>query len=498
MKTAIVIGAGLGGLFTGAILSKEGVRVTVLEKNKTIGGGLQTFRRFGEVFDTGMHIVGGMERDGNVFRICQYLGIADRVSLRSVDLTCSNTLYFAEDKVTYILRNGKRGFVDSLSTYFPEERNHIEAYVNAMFDIADGIDLYNLRPSKEIFSLPSDSSLMPANEFIAKYVTDRRLRSILGYINPFYGGRGGVTPAYIHALISVLYINGTQRFVDGSSRFAGLLASVITDNGGCVIADDGVEWVEINDRQVDFVRTKSGRRYVGDYYISAIHPCTLFRLTSEQSFPKSYRERLDTIPNSYSVFSLYMKMKEGAFPYINHCEYYMTRYDDIWSFGDKDKSWPLGFMMMTPPVSGQGRYSRKVLVNAPMVFDEVRRWESTIVGHRGDDYVQWKREKTRLLLDKIEEIHPGFSEAVDKVNASSPLTIRDFCGVKEGAISGFSKDCMNMALSHVPVVTKVKNLLLTGQNNQLHGFCGVPLTAINTCEAILGQNYIINRINSCN
>ena len=39
MKVCI-IGAGLGGLFTGAILAKEGFEVTVLEKNATIGGGL--------------------------------------------------------------------------------------------------------------------------------------------------------------------------------------------------------------------------------------------------------------------------------------------------------------------------------------------------------------------------------------------------------------------------------------------------------------------------
>lgn len=38
MRTAVIIGGGLGGLFTGAILAKEGFQVIVLEKNKTIGG----------------------------------------------------------------------------------------------------------------------------------------------------------------------------------------------------------------------------------------------------------------------------------------------------------------------------------------------------------------------------------------------------------------------------------------------------------------------------
>ena len=42
-KRVVVIGGGLGGLFTGAILAKEGLQVTVLEKNINIGGGLQTF-----------------------------------------------------------------------------------------------------------------------------------------------------------------------------------------------------------------------------------------------------------------------------------------------------------------------------------------------------------------------------------------------------------------------------------------------------------------------
>ena len=53
MRTAVIIGGGLGGLFTGAILSKEGFKVTVLEKNTTVGGGLQNFKRFGLKFDTG-------------------------------------------------------------------------------------------------------------------------------------------------------------------------------------------------------------------------------------------------------------------------------------------------------------------------------------------------------------------------------------------------------------------------------------------------------------
>ena len=214
----------------------------------------------------------------------------------------------------------------------------------------------------------------------------------------------------------------------------------------------------------------------------------------EKAFPKAYRSRLNAIPNSYSAFSLYIKLKENTFPYINHSEYYMTKYSEIWKFGEKHDSWPLGFLMMTPPEEHQGSFATKVLVIAPMLYSEVELWEKTTVGHRGDAYEEWKKEKAQKILAYVEEIHPGFKDCIEKMKTASPLTIRDFYGVKEGALSGFSKDYKNMLLSQVPVVTKVDNLLLTGQNNNLHGFCGVPLTAINTVEAMLGKNVILNHI----
>ena len=152
---------------------------------------------------------------------------------------------------------------------------------------------------------------------------------------------------------------------------------------------------------------------------------------------------------------------------------------------------------MTPPDEDQGPYAKKIIITAPMNYQMASKWEDTRVGHRGESYEQWKAEMTRLLLDMTEEMHPGFRQCISDINTASPLTIRDFFGVKDGSLCGFSKDYKNIALSQIPVVTKVDNLLLTGQNNNLHGFSGVPLTAINTCEAILGINHIINKIHSC-
>ena len=163
---------------------------------------------------------------------------------------------------------------------------------------------------------------------------------------------------------------------------------------------------------------------------------------------------------------------------------YVESYDSVWK--PKDSA----FLYMTPPEIEQGEFSQKMIIAAPTEWQEAERWAGTTIGHRSEDYKAWKQTKAEALLAKMEEMFPHFKDCIEAVNTASPLTIRDYYGVKEGAMFGYAKDYKNMALSQVPVATKITNLLLTGQCVNLHGFCGVPLTAINTCEAILGQNVI--------
>ena len=142
-ETVVIIGGGLGGLFTGALLAKEGFKVTILEKNATAGGGLQNFKRFGMKFDTGMHVIGGMRPGGNIYRICQYLGIAEKVQLMNVDDNCADSFDFAEDRTTYQIGKGKEGFINSLVAHFPEEKKNLQAYTDAIFRLTEEVDFFS-------------------------------------------------------------------------------------------------------------------------------------------------------------------------------------------------------------------------------------------------------------------------------------------------------------------------------------------------------------------
>lgn len=497
MNDIVIIGGGLGGLFCGALLSKQGYKVCVLEKNTTIGGGLQTFKRNGFVFDTGMHVLGGFQQGGTLNKICTYLDIMDKLSIRDEDEECFDTITYLSDNKTYKIAKGKDNFIKTLSTYFPNEKNNLINYVNKLYDLTQEVDFFYLRKGSDNIFSHSEQFLWPADKLIDYYIKDDKLRDVLGYMNPMYGGVKGHTPAYVHALINVLYINGASRFNGSSQQLADNLSKTIKDNGGEVYSNCGVKQINVTDRHINYVVTQNDEQFVAKKYISSIHPCSLLQLFSDKkAFPKSYRDRLNEIPNSYSAFSVFIVFKDKTFPYINHTCYYQEDYGMVWKHGEYEKdAWPKGFMYVTPPQKEQDNYAQTMIINCIMSFNQVKQWENTTVGKRGQDYIDWKQKHINLVLDKMEILHKGFRNCVKYVYACSPLTIRDYYNVKQGALYGFRKDCQNIVLSQVPIYTKIDNLLLTGQNINLHGICGVPLTAVNTVEAIVGENKLVEKIN---
>ncbi len=413
-ESIIIIGGGLGGLFTGALLAKEGYSIKVLEKNHIIGGGLQTFQRGKVTFETGMHILGGLRKGGSIHKICSYLGIMDKLALRDVDKDCMDSIHYFSDNKTYRIAEGRDGFVESLAQHFPAEKENLKKYIDALYELTEEVDFFYLRSGEDKLFGHSASFLLPADEFIAQYIQDERLRDILAYMNPMYGGMKGHTPAYIHALINVLYIDGSNRFDNGSLQLANALKEAIEAYGGEIFAGSPVQHIEVVDRKIVYVETKNQERHTADRYISAIHPCALLELVGEGAFPRSYRSRLESIPNTYSAFTVYLKLKEDVFPYINHTCYCLNDYGEAWDFNDCDlENWPHGFMYMTPPVIGQGRYSNKLIITTPMNYELVRKWEDTTANNRGDEYLNWKNQLAEKMINKLQEVHPDLSDAIE-------------------------------------------------------------------------------------
>ena len=486
-KKVLIIGGGLGGLVTGAILSKEGYKITVLEKNAIIGGGLQTFKRNGVDFSTGMHIFGGFNEGGNLKKIFDYLDITEKLHLKPTDENACDVVTVAKDNATYYLPKGKENLINYLSKAFPEEAENIKNYIEKLFELSQEEDLFYIRESspEPNFMLLSEDFLRPYNSLIDKYIHNQKLKNLLGYLSPLFGGKEDMTPAFFNALLSVLHIGGTFQFVGGSQQMANLLKDVIENGGGKVISNEEVVKINVENHSITSVLTKTGNVFKADSYISDVHPDVLLKVISDDAFPAAFKKRIHAIPESTSSFKVYIKFKNTSFHYINHPCYFI----------DNQKDWPNQFMCVTPPITNQGKFAETMIIISPMGFEQVKKWEDTQTGHRGEDYELWKCEMTDKVLSRMEQIYPDFRDSIEFSFASSPLTIRDYYGNKFGSNYGFQKDSNDMMLSQMSVFTKVKNLYLTGQNVNIHGFCGVSLTAIQTAEALVGHNEIVRKIN---
>jgi len=187
-------------------------------------------------------------------------------------------------------------------------------------------------------------------------------------------------------------------------------------------------------------------------------------------------------------------MKENAFPYINK-NYFCYQVMDLWNdFHYTEDIWPGGYMVHFSPVSDNMEYTDAIIVNTIMRWEEVLPWANTKVEKRGEEYMAFKQKKTELVMADLETDFPGINKAVKNIYTSSPLTYRDYTGTWEGSVYGIQKDFNNPLKTLILPRTRLKNLLLTGQNINVHGVVGVTIGAFLTCSEILGKKYLMDKM----
>ncbi|MDR0363416.1 MAG: NAD(P)/FAD-dependent oxidoreductase [Bacteroidales bacterium] len=488
----IIAGSGLGGLVCGYILSKHGYKVLIVEKNAQIGGCLQTFKRDGVKFDTGMHYIGSMEEGQILHRFFKYLNLLNDVELSRLDPSGYDVISINGEVYKYA--SGFENFVEELSKKFPDHKTDIQDYVRRIQKIADASPLYKLQEINDYVFIEVDYIKVGINEFIESCTKNKRLQSVLAGNSPLYAGVKDKTPTYIHALINNLYIQNAFRIVGGSDSIALSLAKSIRSHGGAIKTHAEVEEFLCDDQKVTAVLLKDGTTIEADYFISNIHPQITMDKIKAKQIRKIYRERIANLDNSISNFTLFIKFKKEATPYLNYNFYYYDS-EDVWASNNYDvNAWPQSYLYMHQSVEQNAPFAESAEMIAYMNWDEVRQWENTNVGKRGKDYEAFKAEKAKKMLDKLEESFPGIRDAIESVYTSTPLTYRDYTATKEGSMYGIIRDKNFPTQTLISQKTKLPNLYMTGQNINSHGILGVMIGAMITCSEFLGLNEIVREI----
>lgn len=494
----IVVGSGLGGLACGAIFAKEGKKVLVLERNKQIGGNLQTYARDKVIFDSGVHYVGGLDKGQNLYQIFKYLGIMDKLKLRKLDDDVVDAIVFHDNpKKIYKHAQGYDRYIKNLVTDFPEEEPAIRKYCDELQRVCTKFPLYKLKMGESFEK--NDVLGIDTRTFIESLTTNVRLQNVLGGSNLLYAGESYKTPFYVHALIINSYIESSYRFVDGGSQIARLLTKKIREAGGDVKTHKQVTRLVEQNGKVEFLECEDGTRYFGDIFISNAHPSKTLDLVQSDLIKKAYRNRIKGLSNTISVFSINIVMKKNSFKYLNH-NYYFFGQEDVWTIIENGPDqWPGGFALYFSASSKQNGYAEGVTLLAYMRYEEMEKWKDTFntvldEKSRGEDYERFKKEKAEILINYADQALPGLKVSIASYYVSTPLTVRDYIGSDDGSLYGISKDYRDPLKTFISPRTKIPNLLLTGQNLNMHGVLGVAMSAIVTSAEVFGMEYLLDKI----
>jgi all-trans-retinol 13,14-reductase len=494
----VIVGSGMGGLICADILGREGYTVCVLEKNKQIGGSLQTYVRDKVIFDSGVHYLGGLGEGQNLYQVFKYLGLIDKLKLQKMDEDVFDKILIENDEKEYVFAQGYENFIQHLLKDFPNEEKALRLYCDKIKEVCSKFPLYNLRSGGNVNEKTTILEI-DTKTFIESITADKKLQAVLVGNNMLYVLQKNKTPFYVHAMILNSYIESSWKCIDGGSEIGKFMAKNIREHGGDIRRNAEVEKFVVEDGRVSSVKLKDGSHLYAKHFISNMHPVRTLEMTDSNLIKQAYKSRIKSLENSIGGFVLNIVFKKDSYPYIKN-NFYYHKEGMIWEMAEHNEAnWPLCYAVFFSASSRSGKFAESMTILAYMRYDEVAQWEKTFntvsaVDDRGPEYEAFKKRKAEVLLDCVEEKFPGLKDCIKTYYTATPLSFRDYVGNDDGSLYGIAKDYQNPLKTFISPRTKIPNLFLTGQNLNLHGILGATMSGLVTCTAFLGNENIIEKI----
>lgn len=502
---AIVVGSGIGGLTTAALLSAAGQKVLVLEQHYTAGGFTHAYDRNGYEWDVGVHYIGDVGRHPTMTR-----KLFDFVSGGQLQWAPMDPVYdriFLGDE-HYDLVAGRDEFVAEMSRRFPDERQVIENYLERVMAVAKAMPLITLQkllpgwctPCLNLYKkLRFPDYLNKTTYEVLRELTDNE--QLIAVLTGQWGDNG-MTPKtgsfIIHALIAKHYLYGGYYPVGGASRIAETIIPQIQKTGGEVFTYANVETLLLDGKKVTGVRMSDGTEIHAPAVISNAGVFNTFEklLPESAAYSAGYLRQLRQVTPSMSHQCLYIGLKQTAqelgLPKTNYWLYPSGNYEaDTEAFvRDPQAEIPLvyiSFPSAKDPSFNQ-RYPGRATIElvAPAPYEWFAQWKNETWGKRGDDYEALKQQFSERLLEHLYRHFPQLRGQIDYCELSTPLSTRYFCAYRRGEIYGLDHDPSRFEQDWLRPKTRIKGLYLTGQDIMSCGVAGAMFAGVLCAQSLLG------------
>jgi phytoene dehydrogenase-like protein len=492
----IVIGAGIGGLTSAALLSKAGLSVCVLEKEPRVGGYLAGFRRKHFVFDTAIHWLNQYGPDGILDKLFNAIGTDHPKAIEQQRIRRYKGGHF-----DYLLTNNPDEMRDQLIRDFPEEKKGIERFFIKARQIGRSFKNYNrIFRSEETmnffqkcknkirllqFAIPfipylSFSGEKGLKKGLNRFFKDPRLHRIFTGEQELLGCLIPIGWSYFHDFQSPPK-GGSQVIPQWLQYVIGYYQNTVALQ--CQVKEILVE----KGRSAGLLFEHRGkiRRLNSKYIIAACDIETLYeKMLPPDAVPSGLKKKLgkaDLYSSSITV-SLALDCTAESLGFNEELVHLVDEsqpYQDQ-SGGDPSRS---EISIIAPSLRDKSLAPKNqgtLTLYMPASMDYKNEWETELDASgersRGEAYRQLKKDVAEILIARVEEkLAPGLRKHILFYEVATPVTHWRYTGNKNGTMMGARPGRKNMKNKISHYRTPVKNLILGGHWAELGG--GVPIAA---------------------
>jgi all-trans-retinol 13,14-reductase len=502
---AVVIGSGMGGLTTAALLSALGWKVAVLEQHYTAGGYTHSYERDGYEWDVGLHYVGDMGAPTQPRKIMDFL---TQGRLQWASMGAVYDRFFIGDQV-YDAVAGKRAFRDELVRRFPQEAEAIDRYFALLAQVKRAVPWFSmarmLPPGLGKVVRPLLKRLLPRTlsmttaQVLEGLTADPELRAVLTAQWGDYGLPPSQSSFLIHALVSSHYLHGGYYPVGGSWRIAEAILPQIRAAGGEVFTYARVQQIVVEQGVTRGVLMADGTRIDCPCVVSSAGVFNTFQhlISPAEVHRAGYDTLLRQVKPSAAHLGVYIGLKHTAeelgLPKSNFWVYHEADHDGAVQRFLADPAQPIPVVYISFPSAKDPDFARRypgkatIEIVAPVNYAWFERWQDTIWGKRGDDYEACKAEWGERLMAVLYEKLPQLRGKVDYMEVSTPLSTNWFGGYQRGELYGLDHDPQRFQQDWLRPRTRIQGLWLTGQDTLSCGIVGAMMSGVMTTGAMVGM-----------
>ena len=490
----VVIGSGISGLTTAALLARCGREVTIVEAKRKPGGVLRRFTREGIPFDIGFHYSSGLGKGQFLQALWEYLGISGTITTTSLSPEGYDLFHLPSDGRQVRAYYSYEQLAEELGAVFPVETGGIKQYLATIRELSQAMPFYNpalpLTPYLRGGALAGDR---PLPEVITACTSDPDLQAVLGAPTFLYGVPPLQAGLAMHAVVAHGYYSGAWGIVGGGPAIVEALVAELTRQGVKIITASQVTAIQIASDRVVGV-SGEGWQIAADQVVYSGHPHHLPNLLPPEALRPAYRNRLRELTDTVSMHMLFGEVPATPpLPLLDRANLYQLRpgFELLTPASGNNAD----TLMITAPGRHDGRNTpaaRGVIMMRPAQLSEVAGFDR---GYkcRGPGYDAYKeRIANRMLADAA-----AFGEdfrAIRPLAVSSPLTFRDRLGSPAGGIYGVQHSRLQRPAE---ARTKLPGLYLSGQSSLMPGIMGASLAGLVSAGEIVGLEKIWDMVRAC-